>query len=90
MKGTRKSGSVVLAPILVVNCALVLAGRESGGASDLEQSCRSEGGFLSGREVTCTGSVGTARGEPSVDIIDADGDLSGKLRAGGHHQGGKG
>ena len=79
MKGTRKSGSAVLAPILVVVCALVLAGCKSGSTSDLEQSCRSEGGFLSGRKVTCTGSVGTARGEPSVDIIDADGDLSGNF-----------
>jgi len=80
MKRTRKAGSVVYVPILVVVCALVLAGCKSGSTSDIQQSCRSEGGFLSGREITCTGSVGTAKGEPSVAIIDADGDLSGNYR----------
>jgi predicted small secreted protein len=71
---------VVLAPILVVVCALLLASCKSGTTTGLEQSCKSEGGLLAGRKVTCTGSVGTARGEPSVDIIDADGDLSGNYR----------
>jgi predicted small secreted protein len=76
MKRTQKSGRLVFAPILVVVCALLLAGCKSGTTSDLEQSCKSEGGFLSGRKVTCTGSVGTARGEPYIDVIDTDGDLS--------------
>ena len=77
MKRTRISGRVVLAPILVVVCALVLAGCKSGTTTDLERSCKSEGGLLAGRKVTCNGSVGTVQGEPSVGVIDADGDLSG-------------
>ena len=77
MKRTRKSGRVVFAPILLVVCALVLAGCKSGTTTDLEQSCKSEGGLLAGRKVTCTGSVGIAKGEPSVEIINTDGDLSG-------------
>jgi predicted small secreted protein len=80
MKRTRKFGRVVLAPILVVVCALVLAGCKSGTTTDLEQSCKSEGGLLAGRKVTCTGHVGRARGEPSVDVIDTDGDLSGNYK----------
>ena len=80
MKRTRISGRVVLAPILVVVCALVLAGCKSGTTTDLEQSCKSEGGLLAGRKVTCNGSVGTVQGEPSVGVIDADGDLSGNYK----------
>ena len=80
MKRTRKSGRVVFAPILLVVCALVLAGCKSGTTTDLEQSCKSEGGLLAGRKVTCTGSVGIAKGEPSVDVIDTDGDLSGTYK----------
>ena len=77
MKRTRKSGRLAFAPILVVVCALLLAGCKSGTTSDLEQACKSEGGFLAGRKVTCTGSVGTVRGEPYIDVVDTDGDLSG-------------
>ena len=77
MKRTQMSGRVVLAPILVVVCALVLAGCKSGTITDSKQTCKSEGGLLAGRKVTCTGSVGAVRGEPSLGIIEADGDLSG-------------
>jgi hypothetical protein len=80
MKITHKAGPMVLAPILVVVCALVLAGCKSGTTTDLEQSCKSEGNLLAGRKVACTGSAATVRGEPSVGIIDADGDLSGNYR----------
>jgi hypothetical protein len=71
---------MMLAPILVVVCALVLAGCKSGTITDSEQTCKSEGGLLAGRKVTCTGSVGAVRGEPSLGIIDADGDLSGNYQ----------
>jgi hypothetical protein len=80
MKRTQEFGRVVLAPILGVVCALALAGCKSGTTTDLEQSCKSEGGLLAGRKVTCTGHVGKARGEPSVDVIDTDGDLSGNYK----------
>jgi hypothetical protein len=80
MKGTQISGRVVLASIIVVVCALVLAGCKSGTITDSEQTCKSEGGLLAGRKVTCTGSVGIAKGEPSVEIINTDGDLSGNYK----------
>jgi hypothetical protein len=80
MTRTQKSGRMMLAPILVVVCALVLAGCKSGTITDSEQTCKSEGGLLAGRKVTCAGSVGTVRGEPSLGIIDADGDLSGTYK----------
>ena len=73
-------GREALVTLLVACCALLLAGCKSGTTTDLEQTCKSEGGLLAGREVTCTGSVGTARGEPSVGVIDADGDLSGNYK----------
>ena len=81
MKRTQQSGRVVFAPSLVVVCALLLAGCKSGTSADLEQSCKSEGGLLAGQKVACTGSVGTARGEPSVDVIDTDGNLSGNYKS---------
>jgi hypothetical protein len=77
MKRTQKTGRVVLAFTLIAVCALVLAGCKSGTIADSEQTCKSAGGLLAGRKVTCTGSVGAVRGEPSLGIIDADGDLSG-------------
>jgi hypothetical protein len=80
MTRTQKFGRMMLAPILVVICALVLAGCKSGTITDSEQTCKSEGGLLAGRKVTCTGSVGAVRGEPSLGIIDADGDLSGNYQ----------
>jgi predicted small secreted protein len=80
MTRTQKFGRMVLAPIFVVVCALVLAGCKSGTITGSEQTCKSEGGLLAGRKVTCTGSVGAVRGEPSLGIIDADGDLSGNYK----------
>jgi hypothetical protein len=80
MKRTQVFGRVVYALILVVVCALVLAGCRSGTITGSEQTCKSEGGLLAGRKVTCTGSVGAVRGEPSLGIIDTDGDLSGNYK----------
>ena len=80
MKRTQVFGRVVYALILVVVCALVLAGCKSGTITGSEQTCKSEGGLLAGRKVTCTGSVGAVRGEPSLGIIDTDGDLSGNYK----------
>jgi hypothetical protein len=74
---TRTVRRVALATLLATCCALFLASCKSGTITDSEQTCKSTGGLLAGRKVTCTGSVGTVRGEPSVGIIDADGDLSG-------------
>ena len=84
-KGTRNEITATvrratLATLLATCCMLLLSGCKSGTTTDLEQSCKSEGGLLAGRKVTCTGHVGKARGEPSVDVIDTDGDLSGNYK----------
>lgn len=63
--------------IILLCCALSLAGCKSGSLGGLEQSCRSTGGFLAGKTVTCTGGVDVVKGEPSLGVIDTDGDLSG-------------
>lgn len=71
---------MALVTLIATCCVLFLASCKSGTTTDLEQTCKSTGGFLAGRKVACTGSVGAVRGEPSVGIIDADGDLSGNYK----------
>ena len=61
-------------------CALVLAGCSSGALTGIEQSCESSGGFLSTDRISCSGSAGSAKGSPSLEIVDTDGDLSGTYR----------
>ena len=68
-------GRTVFATLFAV--CLTLAGCKSGTISDSEQACKSTGGLFADAEVTCTGSVGTVRGEPSLGIIDTGEDLSG-------------
>ena len=80
MTRTLTVGRVVLVTILAACCLILLAGCKSGTISDSEQTCKSTGGLLAGRKVTCTGSAGTVRGEPSLGVIDADGDLSGNYK----------
>jgi hypothetical protein len=77
---TQVARRSVLVALFAVCCALCLASCKSGTITDSDQTCKSTGGFLAGRKVTCTGSVGTVRGEPSLGIIDADGDLSGNYK----------
>ena len=60
--------------------ALTLAGCTSGTLTDIKQNCQSSGGLLSTDKVSCSGSASTAKGQPSLDIIDTDGDLSGTYR----------
>jgi hypothetical protein len=45
-----------------------------------EQTCKSTGGLLAGRKITCTGSASVVRGELSLSIIDTDGNLSGNYK----------
>jgi len=73
-------GRPVILALVVACCMIALSGCKSGTTTDLEQSCKSTGGLLSGRKITCTGSVGTAKGEPSVRIVNTDGDLSGNYK----------
>jgi len=77
---TRTVKRAVLATIFAAGCALSLAGCKSGTITDSEQACKSTGGLFAGRKVTCTGSVGTMWSEPSLGVIDADGDLSGNYK----------
>jgi hypothetical protein len=77
---TQSVRRAALVTLMATCCAFFLASCKSGTTTDLQQSCKSEGGFLAGRKVTCTGSVGTVRGEPSIGVIDADGDLSGNYK----------
>lgn len=57
-----------------------MAGCSSGTLTGVEQSCESSGGLLSTDKVSCSGSAGSAKGAPSLDIIDTDGGLSGTYR----------
>ena len=73
----RRIGYPALITFFVVCCALSLAGCKSGTLTNSEQACKSTGGLFADEKITCTGSVGIVRGEPSLSVIDADGDLSG-------------
>ena len=77
---TRTIRRAVLATIFAACCALSLAECKSGTITDSEQACKSTGGLFARRKVTCTGGVGTVRGEPSLGVIGADGDLSGNYK----------
>ena len=73
----RRIGYAALTTFFVICCVLSLAGCKSGTLTGSEQACKSTGGLFAEKKITCTGSVGTVRGEPSLSVIDADGDLSG-------------
>jgi hypothetical protein len=75
-RGTWTFRYAVLATFFVC-CALSLAGCKSGTLTGSKQACKSTGGLLADKTITCTGSASVARGEPSLGIIDTDGDLSG-------------
>lgn len=80
MTRTPASRCLCLSTFLALCCALCLAGCKSGTLSNSEQACQSTGGLFAERKVTCTGSVGVVRGEPSLSVIGADGDLSGNYK----------
>lgn len=67
---------------LVAGCAaLALVGCESTGTlSGERQSCTSNFGLLDQKEVSCTGSVDTARGSPPLSVIEIGEDLNGAFR----------
>jgi len=77
---TRTVRRVVLAIAFVMLCALVLVGCKSGTITGSEQTCKSTGGLLAGRKITCTGSASVVRSELSLSIIDTDGNLSGNYK----------
>jgi hypothetical protein len=73
----RKTSRRLVLALLFVCCALVLAGCKSGTITDSQQACKSSGGLFADKQVACTGSVGSVRGEPSLGIIDTDEELGG-------------
>ncbi len=57
--------------------ALSLAGCTSGTLSGMQQSCRSNFGLLEAKKVSCSGSVDTVRGSPSLGVIEIGEELNG-------------
>ena len=74
--GRARRGAVLCAAL----GALAVGGCSSGTLSGIEQSCESSGGLISTDKISCSGSASAAKGQPSLDIIDTDGDLSGTYR----------
>jgi hypothetical protein len=71
----------LVAAVLVAGCcALVLAGCKSGTITGSQQACKSTGGLFADKQVACTGTVASVRGEPSLGIIDTDEELSGTYK----------
>ncbi len=64
--------------VFVAGCAaLSLAGCTSGTLSGTQQSCESTFGMLEPKKVSCTGSVETVRGSPSLSVIEIGEQLDG-------------
>ena len=57
--------------------ALLLVGCTSGTLGGIQQSCESTFGLLESKKVSCTGSVDTVSGSPSLSIIEIDENLNG-------------
>jgi hypothetical protein len=67
--------------VLVAGCvALSLVGCTSGTLSGTQQSCESTFGMLEAKKVSCTGSVDTVSGSPSLSIIEIGESLNGAFR----------
>ena len=71
-----------LAKALLAGCwaLFMLVGCESGTITGQEQTCRSSGGLFAVDEISCTGSVASARGSPRLTIVEADEELDGSYR----------
>lgn len=76
----RRAVRSAKAAIGTLVCAAVLTGCSSGTLTGVNQSCESSGGLLSTDSISCSGSAATAKGQPSLDIVETDGDLSGTYR----------
>jgi len=71
-----------LAKGLLAGCwaLFMLAGCESGTITGQEQKCRSSGGLFAVEEISCTGSVASARGSPRLTIVEVDEELGASYR----------
>ncbi len=66
---------------MVLGCAaLSLVGCASGTLSGAQQSCQSTLGLVEAKKVSCTGSVDTVSGSPSLSVIEIGEDLDGAFR----------
>ena len=62
----------------LAGCAtLSLVGCTSGTLSGVQQSCESTFGLLESKKVSCTGSVDTVSGSPTLSVIEAGENLNG-------------
>ncbi len=68
--------------MLIAGCwaLLVLTGCEGGTLIGGQHSCTSNFGLLEQKEVSCTGSVDTVRGSPSLSVIEIGDNLDGAFR----------
>jgi hypothetical protein len=65
----------------VACCAgALLAGCTSGTLSGTQQSCESNFGLLDNKKVSCTGSVDTVSGSPSLSVVEIGERLDGRFR----------
>jgi hypothetical protein len=58
----------------------LLSGCTSGTLSGMQHSCQSNLGVLDANKVSCSGSVDTVRGSPSLSVIEVGEDLDGAFR----------
>ena len=62
----------------IAGCAVLsLVGCTSGTLSGMQQRCDATFGLLESKKVSCTGSVDTVSGSPSLSIIEIDENLNG-------------
>jgi hypothetical protein len=62
-------------------CAVLpLVGCTSGTLSGMQQSCKSTFGLLDKKKVSCTGSVDTVSGSPSLSVVEVGDRLDGAFR----------
>ncbi len=59
---------------------LSLAGCTSGTLSGMQQSCQSNFGVLDAKKASCSGSVDTVRGSPSLSVIEVGEELNGTFQ----------
>jgi hypothetical protein len=59
---------------------LFLTGCTSGTLSGVQHGCRSNFGVMDAKKVSCSGSVDTVRGSPSLNVIEIGEDLDGAFR----------
>jgi hypothetical protein len=71
------SAGLVWRGFLAGGVILALVGCTSGSLGGLQQRCESTFGLLESKKVSCTGSVDTVSGSPSLSVVEIDEDLNG-------------